>query len=277
MSLIKKIASFTRDLVVLFILVALFALSVLGTKTSPQKSIAFGQYQIGVFDSGFAIYASGRKTPYWSVSVLNDYILTSDGKKEILLSGREFEEGRYESISKKEGKEDLLESLQYFYGKDSLDYSVKKVGLEASYKAFLDGNTLRVERQILPFNPNGIVATGMTLGFSGDDLVYDPTTNTFIFYTDKADVEFFSRFIEGPVNLHTYKEGEYLVDVPSGKVVLVNKFLPGALLIEAAPGQRLMVDVNYGVILTEQQVDDPTRIDSKIIIKVFDSAKEVRI
>ena len=109
MSLIKKIASLTRDLVVLCILVGLFILSVLGTKTSPQKSIAFGQFQIGVFDSGLALFADGRKTPYWNISPLNDYILTKDGRKEILLTSREFEEGKYESNAKKEEREDLKE------------------------------------------------------------------------------------------------------------------------------------------------------------------------
>src|SRR3990167_3055413 len=96
-SLLKKIGSLTKDLIVLCILVVLFAASIFGVKTPPQKSVSIGSYNLSVFDSGLAIYAQGRKTPYWAISPLNDYVLTKEGKKEILLTGAEFSEKKFET------------------------------------------------------------------------------------------------------------------------------------------------------------------------------------
>lgn len=270
MSLLRKVGSLVRDYVIFFVLVALLVISIYGTKTPPQRSIPFGSYQVSVFDTGLAIYADGRKTPYWSISPLNDYFLKSDGTKEILLSGRVYEEGKFETNLKKEKFAELLETKDYFIGKKTLLFELKKVGLEATYKALVDGNQLVVERIITNANPLDIVATGITLSFSGSDLIYEPSTSTFIFYSNLNDPQLFSRFIDGPISLYPYRPEEYLVVVPSGEVVLVNKYLPGGLLISAGDGQRLIVDTRFGVILTEQQLTDASEVKTKISLEFLE-------
>jgi len=273
--LAKKIATLLRDLIVLVILVALFAVSLYGVKTSPQKSVSIGPYQLSVFDSGLAIYSQGRKTPYWNISPLNDYYLTKDGKKEIFLSGREFSEGKFESSFEKEKFEEFRETIEYFLGKKELVYEMRKPTLDVTYKAQLDGKRISIERHIKNLVQKDIVATGITIRFSADDLIYDPRTNIFIYYPDPQDIFLFERFIKKPVILYERRQDEYLVTVDSGQVVLVNKYLPGALLITADEGQRLVVDTRHRVILTEEQVKDGDEIKTNLNLRVFDSVEEL--
>ena len=274
-SLLKKIGSLTKDLIVLCILVALFAASVFGVKTPPQKSVKFPPYQISLFDSGIAIYADGRKTPYWSISPLNDYILTFDGERKTLLTGAEFNEGKYATNLKRERLEELQDTLRYFQGINFLVYEMKKTDMEVTYKVTKEGSNMNVERSLKALTPGKIAATGITVSFTGSDLVYEPGSNTFIYYQDMSDVSNFAKFLDAKVNLYQGREGEYLVTVDSGNVVLVNKYLPGAILITAGKDQRLIVDTRYGVILTEQQVGQLGDIKTRINLTVFDNPEEL--
>ena len=254
---------------------ALFAASIYGTKTPPQKFVNFGAYKISVFESGISIYADGRKTPYWSISPLNDYILTRDEKKESLLTDVEFSEGKFETNLEKEKIEELAEAVEYFFGKEKLIYEIKKIDLAITYEATIKENTLIIERS-LELVGKDVSATGITLAFSDDDLVYIPSTNTFVFYRDPQDVADFAQFVPGQINIYQGRENEQLVFIESGEVVLVNKYLPGVLLIKAQEGHKLIVDAKYGVILTEQQVTDNARIETKLTITYFEKPEEVK-
>lgn len=274
-SLLKQIGSLAKDLIVLCVLAALLAASLYGVKTPPQKSVKFSPYQISLFDSGIAIYADGRKTPYWSISPLNDYTLTFDGERKTLLTGTEFNEGKYETNLKRERLEELQDTLRYFQGINFLVYEMKKPDMEVTYKVSKNGSALDIERTLKALSPEKIAATGITVSFTGSDLVYEPGSNTFIYYQDRSDVENFAKFLDSQVNLYQSGINEYLVVVDSGRVALVNKYLPGVVVISADQGQRLIVDTRYGVILTEQQVSERGDIKTKINITVFDNPVEL--
>lgn len=274
-TLLGKVALLTKDLVVLAVLVALFAASIYGVKTPLQKSVSLGPYNIAVFDSGLAIYSQGRKTPYWGISPLNDYVLTKEGKKEILLSGSDFSEKKFETNLEIEKIDELKDTVEYFLGKSALVYEMKKPTMEVSYNASIDGNLIKVERNIQSLTPGHIVATGITLSFSANDLIYEPSTNTFIFYKEPKDARDFAKFLDSEIKYQEMHEGEYLAPVVSGKAALVNKYLPGVLVVSAGEGQRLIVDSRYGVILAEEQVDVASGIKTELNLSIFESPEDL--
>lgn len=257
-----------KDLVLVLAVLLIMAGGLFGVGLPFRFPIAeVGEYQLAAFDSGLALYQFGRRSPFYSMSPLNDFYVTEEGYRATHLSNEEFEAKEFETNLSRNKPLRIYEAVVAYFGKLDPKYVVTKEGVEVWYESEVSGNEAEITKTIKFDEPTVVNGQGVTFSYDPGDIVFDPVSLRIYSSATREEI----RLIEELYGLKLVPSGNVFV---SGKlsqkaVSLVNPSVPGVITVKAGLGQEMLLDNRFRFVeitTGEKSIKKNARISFRLMV-----------
>lgn len=279
--MLKTVFFTAKDLLIVLVIAVACGAVFGGVILPPQFPIVpFGQYQLGLFPLGFALYQHNTNGPYYSFSPFNDFYVTQNFRSPLLES-TEFQSKSFTTNEKQPAWSQLPLVWKNIFLTAEPEYRIENTRHRTVYQAKIVGNTLTLERNTTLKTPQAISAGGVTVQFSENDLIFEPQTNKLFNKISETDAQYASTQYQ--LNLQLQQTPEDLTDptqftwiVESGEVVVLNPNKSGGFVIQAQPRQSILIHPNARLIEVVEQNSQPSNSQTiQVQIETFTDLKEV--
>ncbi len=237
--------------------------------------IPFGQYQVGIFPMGFALYQHNTNGPYYGVSPFNDFYVTSSGFRAPLLESKEYQDNSFKTNINQPAWRQIGLVWSNIFLNAQPSYMIENARHKTLYTAKIAENNLLLQRSTQLKDNQVITAGGITLQYFENDLVLEPQSRYYYNQISPKDLEvvekemyFTPQYREIPEELPDQDNFSWIVE--SGKIVVVNPNKPGGFMIESLPGQSILVHPVARLIeVVEQNPEKSSTQSIEIRVKNF--------
>ncbi|MDQ3008276.1 MAG: hypothetical protein M3Q81_01645 [bacterium] len=237
-----------RTSTVFIIIVLVLLLSLQGAVfPQPIKVRGIGGYQVGVFDTGLSLFQTGNVNQYFSVSPFNDYILSSAGFRQPLLTGTDYHAGVFTTSVPKTISKKLLSTAVGYFIPPNPAYSLSTDTTSAQYQAHVSADSVIITRKIKLDDQIKPLATAITVTISNESIIFDDQTlYTPVSEAVQAILQNFS--VRSVLNPPATEMSDQRYRVSGQKLYIMDPRLADIIVITPQTDQVLWVDLDLKLI-----------------------------
>jgi hypothetical protein len=230
------------------ILCALLFTSIIFFKLPRQTvTTSVGSYLLSAFPTGLALYSGSNDGHYYSISPLNDYVITKDGFRMAIVSGEAFNEENFTAANSHNKVTRIIETIGNYFGWVAPSYTLNNPQHIEYQVSQLDSNTISITKNQTFAKNNTAQSSAMTVSYEPDDFVYSPETGSLFTEHTNSEIAWLKEITGISITqllIPAEYEGTRLFtwEIDSKKVVIVNQNHAGYIVIEAKYNQTLLVN-----------------------------------